>query len=308
MDPLSLLLGDVPDSADARALAEAMRQRSGLGATLQFAANPRLAAAGRGIQGDVASQQDLLVQALLGRQRGDLAKQEAERRQAEQAAEAQRNSARDAEQRRQFGLNYGLKKQELDLEREKLNRPAPPKAPDVASADELRKEFQGQQGYKDFRQVETAYKKIQSTSETGAGDMSLIFGYMKLLDPNSTVREGEYATAANAGSVPQSVLATYNKIVSGEKLAPGVRKQFKDESTRVYGAQKAQFDALAAPYIAYAKKNGIPPEDVIFGYSEQAAPDAQVDPQDAAAKAWADANPNDPRAAAILAKLKAKGL
>ena len=40
-----------------------------------------------------------------------------------------------------------------------------------------------------------------------AGDMALIFSYMKMLDPNSTVREGEYATAQDAGSIPHASLA-----------------------------------------------------------------------------------------------------
>jgi hypothetical protein len=141
---------------------------------------------------------------------------------------------------------------------------------------------------------------------------------MKLLDPNSTVREGEYATAAQAGSVPQTVLATYNRALKGEKLAPEVRKQFRDEAAKVYGAQKSQFDQVAAPYVDYATKQGLAPGDVIFGYQPptdepkggkvQTAGQGQASAADQQAKAWAEANPTDPRAAKIMERLKAKGL
>jgi len=137
------------------------------------------------------------------------------------------------------------------------------KNPDMRT-NNLRQEFQGLQPVKDAQTIATAYNKIMSTSETGAGDMSLIFGYMKLLDPNSTVREGEYATAQNAGSLPQNVVAYYNRTLSGEKLAPGLRTQFKNEAGKVYGAQMQRYDAIANQYKRLAQQSGINPGDVVL--------------------------------------------
>jgi hypothetical protein len=137
------------------------------------------------------------------------------------------------------------------------------KNPDMRT-NNLRQEFQGLQPVKDSQTIATAYNKIMSTSETGAGDMSLIFGYMKLLDPNSTVREGEYATAQNAGSLPQNVIAFYNRTLSGEKLAPELRAQFKNEAGKVYGAQMQRYDAIANQYKRIAQQSGINPSDVVL--------------------------------------------
>ena len=49
---------------------------------------------------------------------------------------------------------------------------------------------------KDRRQSTTI--QIASRDNSGQGDLSMIFAFMKMLDPTSVVREGEFATAANA--------------------------------------------------------------------------------------------------------------
>lgn len=146
-------------------------------------------------------------------------------------------------------------------------------APKV-TAGGLRQEFQTQQVYKDMQTVASAYEKVKSTSDTGAGDISLIFAYMKLLDPNSTVREGEFATAQNAGSVPDSLVAQYNKAINGQRLAPEVRQQFRTEAGHVFGAQKQRYDAVAKQYGRLAEQAGIPQQDVVLdpGFAAAAAP------------------------------------
>lgn len=131
-------------------------------------------------------------------------------------------------------------------------------------AGDLRKEFQGNQTYKDMQQVAAAYRKITGTSETGAGDMSMIFAYMKMLDPGSTVREGEYATAQNVGSVPQNIVGMYNRAINGQKLDPGVRAQFKQEAGSVFHAQKGRYDALANQYGRLATNAGVNSADVVL--------------------------------------------
>ena len=138
------------------------------------------------------------------------------------------------------------------------------------TAIELRKEFQNQQTYKDTQTVASSYQKIMSTTDSGAGDISLIFAYMKLVDPGSTVREGEFATAASAGGVPDKIVNIYNKALRGEKLAPNVRQQFRSESKNIMGAQMKRYKSLADQYARLATQSGIPPEDVVLpiGISE----------------------------------------
>ena len=124
----------------------------------------------------------------------------------------------------------------------------------------LGEEFMSHPEVKAYNVVATAYDKVQRAGTTktpsGASDMSLIFGYMKMLDPGSTVREGEYATAQNAGSVPENVRATWNRALNGEKLADTVRKSFLLEAKSNYDAQKATYDRIENQYREKATRYG----------------------------------------------------
>lgn len=82
-----------------------------------------------------------------------------------------------------------------------------------------------------------AFRQIQTVAEgepSAAGDLSLIFSYMKVLDPPSTVREGEQALAENARGVPDSIRNMYNKVVAGERLTPEQRKDFQNQAENIY--------------------------------------------------------------------------
>lgn len=78
---------------------------------------------------------------------------------------------------------------------------------------------------------------VSSGKSSAAGDMSLIFQYMKLLDPGSTVREGEQAQAEQARGVPDTIRNLYNKAVRGEKLTPEQRDDFATQAQSQYRTQ-----------------------------------------------------------------------
>ena len=65
-----------------------------------------------------------------------------------------------------------------------------------------------------------------AADDTGAGDLALIFAFMKMLDPGSVVRESEYARAAEAQGLFRKMGELYNKIQDGRFLAPNARKMF----------------------------------------------------------------------------------
>ena len=102
-------------------------------------------------------------------------------------------------------------------------------AQDIAKyTNELADDFRTEN--KEFDSAFTSFRKVTNAATkpdpTGADDIALIFGFMKVLDPNSVVREGEFATAQNSGSVPQSILAVYNQVLSGTRLTPDQRTNF----------------------------------------------------------------------------------
>ena len=94
---------------------------------------------------------------------------------------------------------------------------------------------------KESKQIASSWSRVQGAFKepSAAGDLSLIFGYMKMLDPGSTVREGEFANAQNAGGIPDRVQAQYNRIASGERLSEGQRADFFKQAQNVV---KGQFE------------------------------------------------------------------
>lgn len=98
----------------------------------------------------------------------------------------------------------------------------------------LAKEYQA--NTKNFTDVQEAYRRIQATEDNAAGDLSMIFSYMKMLDPGSVVREGEFATAQNAAGVPQRVMNIYNRLLEGERLGEKQREQFRGQANALFKA------------------------------------------------------------------------
>ena len=128
----------------------------------------------------------------------------------------------------------------------------------------LRREFGGLPEVKNFKITEDNYQAILNIEPTAAGDMSLIFAYMKMLDPGSTVREGEFANAQNAAGVPDRLRNTWNQILSGERLNPAQRLDFKKQAGTLYQQRKQLYDQAAGQYQGLTKQYGADPSRVIM--------------------------------------------
>ncbi len=134
----------------------------------------------------------------------------------------------------------------------------------------LRKEFDDLS--KDFRiQLAGADRvRIGASSDTAQGDMALVYGFMKMLDPGSVVREGEFATAENTGGVPDRVRIMYNKALNGERLTPEMRSDFvKQAEAQMAGVTERQ-NALTERYTGIAKRHEFDPANVVTQYAPTA--------------------------------------
>lgn len=118
---------------------------------------------------------------------------------------------------------------------------------------------------KDFVTVRDAYNRIAAAASdaTPAGDLALIFNYMKMLDPGSTVREGEFATAQNSGSAFDIVGAQYNKVVAGTRLTEAQRKDFLDVTKKLFSSAKNQAQATNDRYTGLANDFGLPAYKIV---------------------------------------------
>jgi hypothetical protein len=68
---------------------------------------------------------------------------------------------------------------------------------------------------------------------TGAGDIATIFQFMKALDPNSVVRESEFALAESMGSLYTKLEVLANKAKDGQRLTNSQRQQIVDLTSQL---------------------------------------------------------------------------
>lgn len=110
-----------------------------------------------------------------------------------------------------------------------------------------------------FIQVSSSLDRVRSAANDAAGDVSLVFAFMKMLDPGSVVREGEFATAENSAGIPERVRVQYNKAMTGERLSPDQRDRFKAQAESIYSKSKDRADNVVKSYESRAKNQGLDP-------------------------------------------------
>lgn len=127
----------------------------------------------------------------------------------------------------------------------------------------------------DFRDQDAAFGRVLASAKDAspAGDLALIFNYMKVLDPGSVVRESEFATAAATGSYGQRIEAAVNKVMSGEKLSDDQRRDFVTRAQGLYNEARKGYENVKQGYMPIVEAQKLPVEQVFAiqpGYSPEA--------------------------------------
>jgi hypothetical protein len=118
---------------------------------------------------------------------------------------------------------------------------------------------------KTYETVKDAYGRvIQSAQEqSGAGDMALIYGYMRMLDPGSVVRESEFAMAAQAGDYGEQIQGFVTQIMNGQRLPESQRQEFLRSATELYKEQAASLESFNEQFQPRLEGWGVEPDRVI---------------------------------------------
>ena len=143
---------------------------------------------------------------------------------------------------------------------------APEGPPSLTDIGGQRKEFTKLSGV--FVNVRNSFNRVTaSTSDPSpAGDLSLIFNFMKMLDPGSVVRESEFAQAAATGSFGQRLQAAGVRLLEGKRLSADQREDFVEVSEMLMRVQlRTQFD-LEEQFRSLAIRAGINPDDVVIDF------------------------------------------
>lgn len=141
--------------------------------------------------------------------------------------------------------------------------PTPDAAPNFNDEEALRDNFRMETD--DYRLIQGHYQRLQAAAAnpSAAGDIAMVYAFMKMLDPTSVVRETEYATAQNAAGVPVVIQNLWNRLLSGERLAPEQRNDFLTQAQALYGATQQQFDATVDRYRGLATQYQMDPDRVL---------------------------------------------
>lgn len=152
--------------------------------------------------------------------------------------------------------------------------------PDFERETRLRTEFRNATA--EPRDIVNAYNRVEGASRnpSAAGDLSMIFAYMKMLDPGSVVREGEFANAQNATGVPGQVVNLYNRALSGERLAPEQRADFLRQAATLRDDAQRRIDDASAYYADLAASYGSAPERITGRPRAQPAQPSALPPED----------------------------
>lgn len=152
--------------------------------------------------------------------------------------------------------------------------PATEDKPNVwQEAGDLRKEFSGIPAVRQFAEQAGAFGRIEASASnpSAAGDLALIFNYMKVLDPGSTVREGEFANAQNAAGIPERIRALYNNAMQGTRLTETQRSDFLSRARNLYENAERSYMRTYNQYKDIAERRNLPLADALIDYRYQSS-------------------------------------
>lgn len=166
-------------------------------------------------------------------------------------------------------LNTEIQKAAVELEALKATGGRDPvKA--FEQEEKIRKEWQGRS--KMYNELQGTFNTLQASasSANGPGDIALITGFMKMLDPGSVVRETEFATARDTAGLFTQLQNRLEKAKNGQLLNPEQRKEYVALSQKYLDSAKKKADQEKKDLGIVVKNYKLNPENV-FG-AEQAPP------------------------------------
>lgn len=159
------------------------------------------------------------------------------------------------------GFTLGAGESRYDAAGNIIAQGAPDQQDQFGNEKDLYAQYAAADPVKMYETVKGGYERVRQSSalQTGAGDMGLIYGYMKMLDPGSVVRESEFAMAAQAGSYGEQIQGLVSRLVNGERLPESVRQQFVQAADQIYKETAANLGDINSQFSRRAQGYGLDP-------------------------------------------------
>ena len=168
--------------------------------------------------------------------------------------------AKDKTLQRIYGEEYTRTKAKLDAE---VDVPLPAKPTDE---DRVRQEFLQQS--KTFQITRDAFSRMVETSKKGVAaltpqdDIVLIINFMKVQDPESVVREGEFWTVEKTRGWNDTIALMWKKATAGDKLTPEQRSHLIEGTRESFRATARFHEGRETQYRDLAKKRNMDPGSI----------------------------------------------
>jgi len=168
---------------------------------------------------------------------------------------------------------FSMDERRLDLNRQKfaleLNKLADPKLTPEQKAT-IEKGLRGEyiKLTADFKVIGESFQTIMAGAEgpTAASDLSLIFNFMKMLDPESVVRESEFNTAKGIGSASEAIQNKIYSLWDGEQLRI-TRPQFLQQAMEIYNARIPGYERTGREYSEIAGRQNVDPLNILLDFT-----------------------------------------
>jgi hypothetical protein len=137
--------------------------------------------------------------------------------------------------------------------------------------EKIRKEWQGRS--KMYSELQGTFNTLQASasSANGPGDIALITGFMKMLDPGSVVRETEFATARDTAGLFTQLQNRLEKAQNGQLLSPKQRQEYVALSQKYLDSAQKKANQEKKDLGIVVKNYKLNPENV-FGQETTQAP------------------------------------
>ena len=131
----------------------------------------------------------------------------------------------------------------------------------------LGKSFKAEPIYKDYSDMQSAFGQVVSSLSAGTpiGDVAGATKIMKLLDPGSVVRESELAIAMAASGRMDRLQNYFSNMMSGQKLTPTQRDDFKALANELYAAAGDAYNKKRNEYRGFGEAYNFKNLDTALG-------------------------------------------
>ena len=121
------------------------------------------------------------------------------------------------------------------------------------------------QDFKGPKDTATAYQTMYNaaTNPSQKGDTTMLYTFFKVLDPQSTVREGEIDMIKQSRSIPEKFKGMAVKLAKGETLLEGERADLLNQAYQYVANQQRGVNETIDMYKDYAKSFGLDPNKAV---------------------------------------------